>query len=287
MAVNRGTHTANGSRDVDLVVNVWERTAREVLQPAWFQRLEDSLRHQFSHKILLINNLGREEYRLRELWNLSGAGQVDEVVSVADRLPSVLDIVGLSASDLEPLSHYSDCALVGCCVPRSPWFLYWDPFCEVVKEDEWILPAVYAMEASPEYLVANPSWWGFDAADRVASTAESRDWYVSYGFSDTVFLARRDDFAKPIYREWHLASLRYPFAHIGPIFEQRVDSYMRTTFRKRLTHKHSMYRHRPEEMGASHPRRISAMRRARRRMNMSIVAGLKAIRWVLPKEWWC
>ena len=76
---------------------------------------------------------------------------------------------------------------------------------------------------------------------------------LGYGFSDAVFLGRRSEFARPIYRERCLISLRYPLSHIAADFEQRVDSYMRRHRRLRATHTGVIYYH-PENVGVSYPK---------------------------------
>ena len=116
------------------------------------------------------------------------------------------------------------------------------------------------MGEDAQIAVANPAW------DPEAARRESQevrgDFAVGFGFSDQVFLARRSEFARPIYHRWHLESTRYPLYEIAPTFEARVDAYLRTEGRLRATHLGSRHRH-VGPTGTAYPesRRIERWRR--------------------------
>ena len=66
-----------------------------------------------------------------------------------------------------------------------------------------------------------------------------------------MFLTRRRELARPIYRSSlpialrSPASLRYPAAFDSAVFEMRVDAYMRAAKRLRATHRQIRYDHAP------------------------------------------
>ncbi len=69
------------------------------------------------------------------------------------------------------------------------------------------------MESDSRILVANPNWWrpGIDSeADEIVG-----DFFLGYGFSDQLFLCRRIDLKRSIYKYNTIASLRYPLSHIS------------------------------------------------------------------------
>ena len=67
----------------------------------------------------------------------------------------------------------------------------------------------------------------------------------------------------------------HPLAHISPIFEQRVDSYMRRAKKKRLTYKHAGYSHPKMLEGVSYPC-MQLKERLRRHANRTVVKVYKA-----------
>ena len=79
------------------------------------------------------------------------------------------------------------------------------------------------------------------------------DFSLGHGFSDQLFLARRAELAAPIYTTRCLAELRYPLAHIGPVFESRVDAHMRHHGRLRATWTRARYIHPETNVGGSYP----------------------------------
>jgi hypothetical protein len=143
-----------------------------------------------------------------------------------------------------------------------------------VEPFNWVDPSIALMRDDPRVAVANPDW-GRD--DPRTETLEFKDGFsLGYGFSDQVFLVRRSEFARPIYRTRCCpVSLRYPLAHVAAVFEQRVDAYMRAHRRLRATHLRAVYRH-PASEGSAYPD-TTAFENLRRLRNAAIV---KALRWL-------
>ena len=258
---------------VDLVVNTFERTYRDVLAPGVFDAIAERNRFGFARRVALINNVGDRADAEARARALVDAGDLDDYVVVADGLDRALARTGLSRRDLEPSPHYTDCALVAVTAPGAPWLLYWDADVTLDRPFDWITPAIELMERDPRVLVANPGWG--DARSLEHETRErSGDFALGVGFSDQVFLARRAELGGPIYGQRCVSRLRYPEAERGAyVFEARVDAHMRHHGRLRATHTGVDYAH---PAGATSHRRLAPLDRARQIRNGLILRAVRA-----------
>jgi hypothetical protein len=225
---------------VDLVVNAFERTYRDVLAPGFFECLEDQNRRTFAQKLALINNVTDPADAVARAEALVERGELDGFEMVAQHLDRALVATGLRRAELEPLLHYSDCVLVAATLPGNPWILYWDAEARLVEPKDWVSPAIELLQRDRRLLAANPSWEPAASdgtrpgVERVA--IEVVDGFsIGRGFSDQLFLARRSELARPIYSERCLAQVRYPTAHKAAIIESRIDAHMRHNGRLRAT----------------------------------------------------
>lgn len=250
---------------VDLVTNAFERNLEQSLRPEFWEQTVASNEFDFRRRVLLVNNVDDARAVARRADELLAQNCITEWHWVAELLPTALEIVGLEERDLGRLPHYSDCALCAIALPGSDWLLYWDADVSLKTAENWIGPAIELFARNPAVLVANPRWSDQVPAREVEGT--DQDFALGYGFSDQVFLARRRDLARPIYRHRCLASLRYPMSHISPIFEARVDAYMRTHQKLRATHLSSQYEHPPLATNAPHREPQTRAERWRRRRN--------------------
>ncbi|MFN0058773.1 MAG: hypothetical protein ACKVX7_09990 [Planctomycetota bacterium] len=226
---------------IDLVVNVFERTYRRVLAPGWFDTLIAAQCRSFAQRVVLINNVDDVAAAGRSAETRRRAGEIDAYYFVRDQLPAALAGVGLSTRDLGRIPHYTDWAVVAVAMPGNPWLVHWDAEAALVAPSDWVTPSIELMERDPRVAVANPSWRAdWDERDGREFVG---DFALGGGFSDQVFLVRREEFARPIYGHWSLASWRYPLTHVARIFEARVDAYLRATQRLRATHLRCIYRH--------------------------------------------
>ena len=236
---------------VDLVINTFERTYRDVLKPGHFVDIEAQNRFSFASKIALINNVHDRKDALMRAQDLVQAGEINAFHFVDEHLDHALAVTGLTREHLGGrIRHYSDFPLVAVTMDGAPWLLHWDAEVHLRNPINWIEPAVELMEDDPRVLVANPNWKRPTLEHETLET--SGEFALGYGFTDQLFLVRRAELACPIYKRFCPASLRYPLAHIGPIFEQRVDAYMRSERRLRATHKMVVYVH-PGNEGDPYP----------------------------------
>jgi hypothetical protein len=232
-----------------------------------------------SKRIALINNVNDRAGAARLAEQLLRTGSIDEYHHVADHIDQALKAVGLKRSSLGRIPHYSDCALVALEVCSTEYLVYWDADVHQLQPHDWVTPSIERLHSQPDALIANPLWSPdrFSMAQiRSENHAEDADFLTGYGFSDQLFLARRDDLHKPIYDYTHPMSLRYTLSHIAPVFEQRVDSYMRRTHKLRLTYKHAGYNHPKINEGASYPSLV-LKERLRRHANRAIVNVYRAV----------
>jgi hypothetical protein len=258
--------------DVDLVVNVWERTWRNVLEPGYFPAIEEQNGRSF-RKVLLINNVTD----MSEVMALADArlasGEIDSFYVLEKELPRALEILGLKKEDLGRIPYYSSPPLVALVLPGNDWLLYWDAEIHLRSRYNWVDPALEMMERNANIHCANPAWAKGGVAEETLATFG--EFAVGYGFSDQCFLARRSDF---IHQDWRcqcLASLRYPLSHITPIFEQRVDAFMRRRRKFRATCLSVTYEH-PDNEGASYPP-CTLRERLRRKSSNLILAVLNKL----------
>lgn len=258
---------------VDLVVNCYERTYRDVLAPGRFPEVERQNDRRFERRVALVNNVADRADAERRGRALIEAGEIDELRFVEDHLDAGLAAAALTHADLGEIAYFTDWALAAVVLPGADWMVHWDPELRMERSADWVTPSVELMERDRRVLAANPAWW--DPADIARQTSErSGDFALGHGFSDQVFLARRSELARPIYRDRTLARLRYPLAHLGDIFEARVDSHMRRAGRLRATYLPAVYLH-DLGIGTAYP--------ARTPWQTALYARNRAISIVLPK----
>lgn len=235
---------------VDFVINVFERTYREILQPGQIQARIAPHGFPFQKRVVLINNVDDRNDVVMRLAPLLASGEITDTYFIEDRLSETLRSAGVSKAELKKTIHYTDCSLVAIFLPGSPYLLYSDADVHLLNSVDWITPALQLMQADRRIAIANPDW---TQSTLKAETREMTNGFaLGYGFSDQLYLLDRKEFARPIYRHWVPISWRYPLSHLSPVFEQRVDSYMRLQGRLRATSTNVRYGHLAEE-GQGYP----------------------------------
>ena len=258
--------------DVDLVVNCFERTYRDVLLPATFEGIADQNRRRFPHRTALVNNVDDRADAERRGRALVEAGGADRVVFVADRLDAA---VARTRVRREELSWHLDWALAAVTLDGPDHVLHWDADVRLREPADWVGPALALMDDDRRVLVANPNWE--DPTLGRETIEEAGDFSLGHGFSDQVFLGRRSELGRPIYGQRCVARWRYPYAHS---FEARVDAHLRHAGRLRATYRPAVYRH-PVAMGTSWPDRSLADRLVSTR-NAWTIRVLRALPWRPP-----
>lgn len=247
---------------VDLVVNVFERTYRDVLVPGWFDEIEKQNQYKFDRRVILLNNVEDAEDAQARAAVLVSSGELTECRVVATELPRALELLGLRAKDLEPLPHYTDWALVAVTLQGNDLVVCWDADVRLEAPLNWISPSLEIMNRFSRIAVANPCWDVPEARSEASRVHE--EFVLGYGFSDWAFLFRRSVFGNQKYRRVEPSTWRHPLAHVVPTFEQRVDSWMRRERWLRATYLPAKTVHQGA-VGTSYPS-ATFVQRARRRL---------------------
>jgi hypothetical protein len=263
------------SPDVDLVVNCFERSYRDVLAPGFFGRIEGDNIRPFASRTVVINNVDDRADATALADARVAAGEIDRYVFVADRLDAALRRCGLTRDDLQPIPYFTDFALVAATLDGPDWTLVWDADVRLREPVDWITPAIALMERDPRIMVANPNWEFPNLEDFTMEV--DGDFAIGQGFTDQAYLARRSELGRPIYRQRCVALRRYPLSYVGAIFEARVDAHMRHAGRLRATHRTAQYVH-AVEMGTSWPT-LTLRERALQARDHAIIAALRALPW--------
>ena len=247
------------NHSVDLLISMYERTYREVLVPGFFPAIEKQNCITFANRIAIINNvISRKDAALRAE-SLLASGEIHRYFFVSDHIDQALEKTGLTHDDLGPVANYTNWAIAGICTTASPWFVIWDSEISLTEPINWIEPSIaFLAENSRAFVAApnhHPEWVCGSVKNKILNL--NGNFALGYGFSDQVFLARTEQFACPIYGEKCLASLRYPLAHIGSVFEQWVDSYMRNHHLWRAIYIPAVYHHPEETFGLGYPKDMS------------------------------
>ena len=254
---------------VDLVVNCFERSYRDVLAPGFFDRIARQNRRRFDQRTALVNNVDdRADAEARAAARVA-AGEIHRVVFVADVLDRALERTQLRRDEL---SWHLDWALAAVTLDGPDWMVHWDADVRLREPADWVGPALGLMEHDRRVLVANPNW---EIPNLAAFTWEEHGAFaLGHGFSDQVFMGRRSELGRPIYGQRCLARWRYPYPDS---FEARVDAYLRHAGRLRATFRSAVYEH-PVAMGTSWPSR-SLRQRARAARNYYGIRLLAALPW--------
>jgi hypothetical protein len=260
---------------VDLCVNCYERTYREVLAPGFFPRLVADQARTFERRTAIINNVADRPDAEARAGRLREAGELDAWFFVEDHIENALRVTGLTTGELGRAPYFLDWGLVLVTVPGPDWLLHCDPEVRLEEPHDWVTPSIELMSRDGRIMVANPRWYAptprHDTLARTTFETTPR-FAIGLGFSDQVFLSRRSELAAPIYGQRCLASRRYPMANVGLSFEARVDAWMRHHDRLRANYLHATYVH-PDEIGAAYPSR-SPREKIGSLVNRALIAGV-------------
>jgi hypothetical protein len=242
---------------VDLCVNCYQRTYRDVLTPGFFATLQSDHGRRFARRTAIVNNVeDRADVEARAV-RLRDAGELDAWFFVEDHIAAALGRTGLTASDLGRAPYFTDWGLVLATAPGPDWVLHCDPEVRMQHPCDWVTPSIELMDSDRRVMVANPRWYApTPRHDTLARESLERTgaFALGLGFSDQLFLARRSELAAPIYKQRCLAMRRYPMANVSPSFEARVDAWMRHHGRLRASFLDATYAH-PDTIGGAYPAR--------------------------------
>lgn len=222
---------------VGLVVNSYERTYRDVLSPGFFPGIEESNQHMLSEKVALINNVDDRLDAKRRAEALVSRGEITSYAFVSDHLDAALRATHLPRRSLRWRPYLIDYGLVMPHVVSTDWLLGWDAETRLSQPADWITPSIELMLRDPRVFHASVNWPPARQEDPGLEgdvIAWDGDFALSWGFSDQLFLARRSDLLRPIYRTLCPAAVARHAPH-PYTFEYRIESYQRTAGHLRAT----------------------------------------------------
>jgi hypothetical protein len=232
----------------------YENDWQFVLKTNYLNRMIRNCGIAFTFKQLIINNVKNRDEIKRYAQKKVEEKIIDAYYFVDDYIDEALHFYAIDKNSFGKGYYYSTSELVGLYVAKTKYLLHFssDAFMlcppihthDMQNRGSWILEACEIFEKHPVYVVANPLW-GFNLEGARAESMDRRmigNFYIGYGFSDQCYLVRTDDFRQQIYGYTHPASEHYP-KYGEELFEKRVDSFMRTKERYRLTSIKTNYIH--------------------------------------------
>ena len=222
---------------VGLVVNTYERTYRDVLRAGFFSDIVATNLRPIDEVVALINNVDDAQDARERAEALVRTGEISAYSFVADHIDRALHEAQLSPRVLRRRPYLLDYGLVLPHVTPTTWLLGWDAETQLVEPVNWIDPAIALMHDDPKIFHASLNWPPMRSGEAGvgAETFEMRDDFaLNWGFSDQLFLVRRTDLLRPIYRSFSPAATVRHAPH-PYTFEYRVESYQRAARRPRGT----------------------------------------------------
>jgi len=229
---------------VDCYLDCWEGSYRDLLTPGVLGQRYAAHGYPFTRRVLTINNVDDQHDVVVRADAAVARGECDLYVLVAKELPMALERCGLRLDDIAPVLHFVDFHLVTVATATADYVLHNAGDVELERPFDWISDAVARLEQDEQFLVAAPNYRSHPGLVERESLRFEAPYWIGYGFTDQCFLGQTRRLATPMYSEWNLISNRYPMAHIGRIFEARVDAYMRNHRLLRLTDTRVGYHHR-------------------------------------------
>ena len=227
---------------VTFETKTWQGDFRSVLDPRRMEQLIARNAHEFAARVVFVNNVDDPAAVMRRGRRLVSSGMLTDIVLVEEYATEALAHVGLSAADLSQGYVYSVAEIVGIYLCQTPFLLHFSSDSTLPDRYEWVPSALDVLARDPRVAVANLVWNGATESVLEESRYDDGEFAYGYGFSDQMYLIRRDDFRDRIYNFDDPASSRYP-TYGGPLFERRVDSWMRSTGRLRATSLAGTYVH--------------------------------------------
>jgi hypothetical protein len=222
---------------------VWEGDWEILLTEGRLEEMIARCAYPFDERVLVINNVDDRAAVEKAAGQLVNRGVLTGFVNFLDRKDQVLARIGLKEADFGHGFVYSIAELVGVFDCTADYLLHFSGDSIVADAHDWVTPSLAALQEQPLLAVANPLWGtGLLSQARNDAIAESDRFLVSFGFSDQCYLVRTAEFQDRIYHLKHYEGRRYP-AYGGELFEKRVNAWLRTMGRLRLTYKGAAYVH--------------------------------------------
>ncbi|HSW72768.1 MAG TPA: hypothetical protein VLG44_05120 [Chlamydiales bacterium] len=241
---------------VSFITSCWERDWELLLKREHYleEKMIGNHHFPFERKILIINNVSDLCKVKKEADKLIAKGTLTEVYIAEEWSEKVLHFFGLKKSDFKAADERSEfqvesswvyynaiAPLTGIYHTDTDYLIYHTGDVWLPQKVDWIPKAIKQMEKHPVYKVANLVWNEKTGEVKKESYKKRRGFFVAkQGFSDQLFLVKREDFREKIYHEIRPDSHHYPR---GDVFEKRVFSYMKNHDWERITFAKGTYFH--------------------------------------------
>lgn len=230
---------------VSFATSCWEKDWRQILLHPHYLPIQQIANHSypFQEKILIINNVKDLCLVKKAADRWVKCGVLSAVFAVEEIEKEMLSHFGLKKSDFSSDWQYYNALgpLSALYVAKSKYLLYLTGDVRLEKKVKWIEKALLYMLKKTNCKVANLTWnYSFKEAKK---EAHKKGWnfYVSKnGFSDQMFLVKREEFSMPIYKEIREDTQHFPR---GDVWERRVFSYMKNRGWERITYRWGSYIH--------------------------------------------
>jgi hypothetical protein len=242
---------------VTFATTVWEKDWRQVLLDPEYLPIQQIENHcyPFAERLLIINNVSDVAAVKKAACRWIDEGVLTRFVVASEIAEELLAFFQLKRSDFRVGSdahlfeqvnsdwiYYNalgPLAAIYCC--ESDYLLYLTGDVRLLERVDWVGSALEKMKKNPLYKVANPVWNRKLAEARKESYRKDGSFYVAKeGFSDQLFLVKKDDFREKIYGEIRADSAHFPR---GDVFEKRVFSYLKNRRWERIIFRRGSYIH--------------------------------------------
>jgi hypothetical protein len=242
---------------VTFTTTVWEKDWRQVLlDPNYLPTLQiQNHCFPFSEKTLIINNVLDLDAVKNAAENWIAKNVLTRYIVASNLEERILSFFQLKRTDFQMgadahlyenvntdwiyYNALGPMAAIFCC--QSDYLLYQTGDVRMPKRLDWIGKSLKKMEKNPRYRVANPIWNDNKKEARKESYRTDGPFYIAkQGFSDQIFLVKKEVFCQPIYGEIRVDSNHFPR---GDVFEKRVFSTMKNRGWERIIYRGGSYLH--------------------------------------------
>jgi hypothetical protein len=232
------------------VTSCWEEDWEKILLRPDYLKTKQIANHQFpfDEKLLVINNVKNLPAVKRAAQEKIDQGVLTRFVATEEIEDEVMEFFQLKREDFRPQGVNLDWIYYNALAPltaiyatNTPYLLYLTGDVYLDQPVSWIEKAMRLLERKPQCKVANLTWnHNYKEARKEAYKTSWNFFFSRKGFSDQMFLVKREDFRAPIYGEVREDTSHFPR---GDVFERRVFSFMKNRGWERITFRRGSYTH--------------------------------------------
>jgi hypothetical protein len=224
---------------VSFSINIYEGNYKKVLLDGFLKQQLDIIDYDFCSKNITMTDIGDAQDAIEFIHSQFPDFMVYDTKLDCDK---VLNNFNLKKEDINP-TYYSIQHFNQIYHNDSDYHFNISSDCPLqIYDKNFIDDAIKIMEENDKIISAIPSWNQFFEDRKSESFAQIGNFYVVDGFADQMYLIKMSEFKRDIYHCNHPKSERYP-PYGGNSFEKRIDSYMNTFDKYRITHSKSYYIH--------------------------------------------